>query len=155
MIMLIGPSQAPAHHMEGASADWFGAQFVGIPPYRPWFAAPTHGCNAGTATAVGLHQYDTHVCYSRFNRNMRSLGAFIATVVDYKFRYDGTSLESIAETHDRVATRWCARRSRGDGLTTAGSMSAPRILGCTSSLGRGAQHLACPHLLPAIAVWPP
>ena len=36
--------------------------------------------------SVGLQQYDTHFCYARFNRNMRSLVAFVETIVDYKFR---------------------------------------------------------------------
>ena len=40
----------------------------------------------GTAAAIGFLQYDTHFCYSRFNRNMRSLVAFVETIIDYKLR---------------------------------------------------------------------
>ena len=39
-----------------------------------------------TVVGVGIHQYDTHFCYARFNRNMRSFFAAAATVIDYKIR---------------------------------------------------------------------
>ena len=40
----------------------------------------------GTAVGVlgALHQYDTHYCYARFNRNLRTFVAMAETIVDYK-----------------------------------------------------------------------
>ncbi len=41
----------------------------------------------GVAVGVlAVHQYDTHFCYARFNRNMRAFYALGQTVVDYKIK---------------------------------------------------------------------
>ncbi len=71
---------------------------------------------------TAAHQYDTHYCYARFNRNFRSLVAAVETVIDYKLRFvtiddsaliarwDTSDPESLGKLHDRVATRWCDYR---------------------------------------------
>ncbi|EDQ84730.1 uncharacterized protein MONBRDRAFT_12595 [Monosiga brevicollis MX1] len=56
-------------------------------------------------TALAAHQYDTHFCYERFNRNVRTLFAAIATVYDYKIDLDRHP-EAIDDIHARVAQRW-------------------------------------------------
>eukprot|EP00961_Rhodomonas_salina_P145373 1956407-Rhodomonas_salina.1 len=55
--------------------------------------------------AFAVHQYDTHFRYARFNRNVRSVGAAVATLVDYKIVL-ARKPESLEDLHERVAKRW-------------------------------------------------
>eukprot|EP00043_Microstomoeca_roanoka_P014111 m.139014 g.139014 ORF g.139014 m.139014 type:complete len:524 (+) comp15931_c0_seq2:222-1793(+) len=58
-----------------------------------------------TAAAIAAHQYDTHFCYERFNRNIRTVVAAVQTVWDYKVELDRHP-DQITEIHARVAQRW-------------------------------------------------
>lgn len=47
---------------------------------------PPRWLRLGAAVGVmgALHQYDTHFCHAKFNRNMRTFVALAETMVDYK-----------------------------------------------------------------------
>lgn len=60
---------------------------------------------AGVAGLLGLHQYDTHWCHARFNRNVRTAWAAVATIYDYKVRLSADPMK-LQALHDQVAERW-------------------------------------------------
>eukprot|EP00284_Hemiselmis_tepida_P008096 CAMPEP_0174923976 /NCGR_PEP_ID=MMETSP1355-20121228/6940_1 /TAXON_ID=464990 /ORGANISM="Hemiselmis tepida, Strain CCMP443" /LENGTH=442 /DNA_ID=CAMNT_0016169717 /DNA_START=191 /DNA_END=1515 /DNA_ORIENTATION=- len=80
-----------------------------------WRAVTRTWTGRTAVAAVCLHQYDTHFRYERFNRNVRTVAAAVATLVDYKYTLVQHP-EMLDELHERVAKRWYDLCCRNAGL---------------------------------------
>eukprot|EP00050_Salpingoeca_kvevrii_P001718 m.177494 g.177494 ORF g.177494 m.177494 type:complete len:541 (-) comp10438_c1_seq2:1159-2781(-) len=70
---------------------------------------------AALGTLIAAHQYDTHFCYARVNRAVRTVFTAAATIIDYKIVLDWYP-ERLSELHRRVATRWYNTCAKNGGL---------------------------------------